>query len=120
MATVRGTTARAGVLAVRRRPGDGLATSTAEKQPWHNGKVVTSGRAIWVTYSWPSAPDAGDRITALYPMIIGSSFADVCTAVGRSCWARHSPGRRGRSPSERHSPLRADLGEISRQAGLKA
>jgi len=22
-----------------------------EKQPWHNGKVVTFGRAIWGTYS---------------------------------------------------------------------
>ena len=114
MATVRGTDGAGGEFspfADEKR--DGLATlDWLEKQPWHNGKVVTFGASYLGYVQLAIAPDAGDRITALYPMIIGSSFADVLYSGGSFLLGAALAWTARTVTLERHSPLRADVEEI--------
>jgi putative CocE/NonD family hydrolase len=56
---------------------DGLATlDWIEEQPWYNGKLLMFGPSYLGHVQLALAPDAGDRITALLPMITTSGFRD--------------------------------------------
>lgn len=54
---------------------DGLATlDWIEAQPWYNGKVVMFGPSYVGHVQLALGPDAGERLTALVPMITTSGF----------------------------------------------
>ena len=113
VATVRGTDRAGGTFdPLAGDDADGLATlDWIEKQPWHQGKVVTFGPSYLGYVQLAMAPEAGDRISAMVPMITTSKFRDIWYS-GDSfqlnailAWtARIVTGERG--------ALRADVGEI--------
>lgn len=56
---------------------DGLATlDWIEKQPWFRGNLLTFGPSYLGYVQWAMAPDAGERITAMAPMVTASQFRD--------------------------------------------
>ncbi|SEG84001.1 hypothetical protein SAMN04489712_116123 [Thermomonospora echinospora] len=56
---------------------DGLATlDWIEKQPWFHGHLLTFGPSYLGYAQWAMAPDAGDRITAMAPLVTASQFRD--------------------------------------------
>ncbi|MDT7648207.1 MAG: uncharacterized protein QOC75_5207 [Pseudonocardiales bacterium] len=114
VATCRGTDGAGGVfdpfLDDRK---DGLATlDWVEEQPWHNGKVLMFGPSYLGYVQLALAPDAGDRITALVPMITTSGFRDnwyyggAFELAGLLAWTARMV------TLERSNPLKADVLEL--------
>jgi len=114
VATCRGTDGAGGVfdpfLDDRK---DGLATlDWVEEQPWHNGKVLMFGPSYLGYVQLALAPDAGDRITALVPMITTSGFRDnwyyggAFELAGLLAWTARMV------TLERSNPLKADILEL--------
>lgn len=115
VAATRGTNGSGGVLdPLKGEAEDGLATlDWIEKQPWHNGQIVTIGPSYLGYTQLAMAPDAGDRITAMLPMIGSTQFRDLWTSAGAvpleftlSWTSRTVTGRR-------RGPLAADLSEFT-------
>ncbi|REF00103.1 CocE/NonD family hydrolase [Thermomonospora umbrina] len=91
---------------------DGAATlDWVEKQPWFNGRLLTFGPSYLGYAQWAMAPDAGDRITAMAPMVSASQFrdqtylGDAYTLRGALNWSAMMTAREG-------GPLRALLHDL--------
>jgi hypothetical protein len=92
---------------------DGLATlDWLEKQPWHNGKVVLFGASYLGYVQFAMAPDAGDRITAMMPMVGSSDFHRIWYPGGTFALGGLLAWTTRIITAERHGSLRADLGEM--------
>jgi hypothetical protein len=114
VATCRGTDGAGGVfdpfLDDRK---DGLATlDWVEEQPWCTGKILMFGPSYLGHVQLALAPDAGDRLTALVPMITTSAFGDVWSYGGSFELAALLAWTARMVTQERGNPLKADVLEL--------
>ncbi|MCK2243748.1 MULTISPECIES: CocE/NonD family hydrolase [unclassified Crossiella] len=79
VATCRGTDGSGGVFdPFRHDEKDGISTlDWLENQPWHNGHVLTFGPSYLGYVQMALGPSAGDRITAMMPVISTSGVRDL-------------------------------------------
>lgn len=92
---------------------DGLATlDWIEKQPWHNGHVVTFGASYLGYVQFALGAEAGDRIAAMVPVIGTADFHDVFYPGGSFMLSSMLGWTARMVTLERHNPLRADFEEI--------
>lgn len=86
---------------------DGLATlEWIEKQPWFAGNLLTFGPSYLGYAQWAMAPDAGDRITAMVPLLTASQFRDQ-TYLGDSYTLRGTLSWTALMAARQDGPLQA-------------
>ncbi|AKU18272.1 CocE/NonD family hydrolase [Luteipulveratus mongoliensis] len=92
---------------------DGLSTlDWLENQPWHHGKVLTFGPSYLGHVQMALGPDAGDRITAMMPVISSASFRDLWYNGDSFELAATLAWTARMVTLERSSPLKADFLEL--------
>jgi putative CocE/NonD family hydrolase len=95
---------------------DGLATlDWIEKEPWHNGTVVLYGPSYLGYTQLAMAPEAGNRVAAIMPMITTSAFRDIWYEGDSFSLAAALAWTAEMAIRDRRSPLAADI-----LTGLKA
>jgi uncharacterized protein len=73
--STRGTFGSGGTFSPFDEREDGLATlSWIERQPWHEGKIGMAGASYLGLVQWALAAEAGDRLSALVPVVTASQF----------------------------------------------
>lgn len=91
---------------------DGLATlDWIDRQPWFRGRLLTFGPSYLGYAQWAMAPDAGDRITAMVPLLTASQFRDQ-TYLGDSYTLRGTLNWTALMASRQDGPLRALMHDL--------